>query len=39
MNLKECYNSIGADYEDVTRRLMNERLVKKFVLKFLLMIY
>lgn len=35
MNLKECYSSIGADYEDVTKRLMNERLVKKFVLKFL----
>ena len=35
MNLKECYNSIGADYDDVIRRLMNERLVKKFVLKFL----
>ena len=35
MDLKECYNSIGADYEDVLRRLMNERLVRKFVLKFL----
>lgn len=35
MDLKECYESIGADYGDVTKRLMNERLVRKFVLKFL----
>ncbi len=35
MNLKECYKAMGADYEDVIRRLMSERLVEKFVLKFL----
>lgn len=35
MELKEVYEKIGGDYEDVVRRLMGEKLVKKFLLKFL----
>lgn len=35
MNLKECYEALGGDYEDVLGRLRTEKLVQKFVLKFL----
>ena len=35
MTLQECYQAMGADYEDVLSRLRSERLVQKFVLKFL----
>lgn len=35
MNLKECYNALGGDYESVLSRLMTEKLVNRFVLKFL----
>ncbi len=35
MNLKECYTALEGDYEDVITRLRSERLVQKFVLKFL----
>lgn len=34
MTTKECYEMMGADYEDVLGRLMNEKLVKKFLYKF-----
>ena len=34
MTLKECYQTIGS-YDDVVGRLRSERLVQKFVLKFL----
>lgn len=35
MTLKECYAALGGSYEDVLDRLRSERLVQKFVLKFL----
>ncbi len=35
MDLKECYINIGGDYDDVIVRLRSEKIVKKFVLKFL----
>ncbi len=35
MNLQECYTAIGGDYQDVISRLRSEKLVRKFVLKFL----
>ncbi len=35
MTLQECYTALGGDYEGVTARLRGERLVRKFVLKFL----
>ncbi len=34
MTIKELYNGIGGDYEDVVDRFMKEELVKKFVFKF-----
>ncbi|MCM1132469.1 MAG: Hpt domain-containing protein [Ruminococcus flavefaciens] len=35
MTLKECYTALEGDYESVLSRLMMEKLVNKFVLKFL----
>lgn len=35
MTLKECYEALEGDYEDVIKRLMSEKLVQKFVLRFL----
>lgn len=35
MTLKECYTALGGDYDEVMGRLRSERLVQKFVLKFL----
>lgn len=35
MTLQECYAAMGGDYDEVMGRLRSERLVQKFVLKFL----
>ncbi len=35
MTLQECYAALEGDYESVMGRLRTERLVQKFVLKFL----
>ena len=35
MTVKECYEQMGADYEDVLGRLRNETLIRKFAKKFL----
>ncbi len=35
MTLKECYAAIGGDYGNVVARLHSEKLVQKFVLRFL----
>lgn len=35
MTLQECYAAMSGNYEDVIGRLRSERLVQKFVLKFL----
>ena len=35
MTLQECYQALEGDYADVSARLPSERLVQKFVLKFL----
>ena len=35
MTLQECYAAMGGNYDDVIGRLRSERLVQKFVLKFL----
>ena len=35
MTLKECYAAMGGNYDDVIGRLRTEKLVQKFVLKFL----
>lgn len=34
MNLRECYEAMGADFDAVLFRLRSEGLIKKFVLKF-----
>lgn len=34
MTTRECYELMGADYEDVLGRLMNDKIVKKFLYKF-----
>ena len=34
MNINECYQAMGADYEVVFGRLRSEKLITKFVLKF-----
>lgn len=35
MTLQECYAAMGGNYDDAIGRLRSERLVQKFVLKFL----
>ena len=35
MTLQECYAAVGGSYEEVTQRLRSERIVQKFVIKFL----
>ena len=35
MTLQECYSALGGSYDEVISRLRSERLVQKFVLKFL----
>lgn len=35
MTLQECYLALGGDYDEVLGRLRSEKLVQKFVLKFL----
>ena len=35
MTMRECYEAIGGNYEDVLRRLHSEALIRRFTLKFL----
>lgn len=35
MTVKECYNQIGADFDEVLERLGTEGMIKKFAIKFL----
>ncbi len=35
MTIRECYEQMGADYEDVLRRLGSEQMVERFARKFL----
>lgn len=35
MTLQDCYASMGGDYQSVAARLHSDRLVQKFVLKYL----
>ena len=35
MTIKECYDAMGADYQNVLNRFPNEAFIKNFVLKFL----
>lgn len=35
MDLKACYEAMGGDYADAMGRLRNERIIRKFLFKFL----
>ena len=35
MTIQECYEELGGDYKEVVTRLMNEKLVRKFIARFL----
>lgn len=35
MTLQDCYAALGGDYEDVSARLRSDRLIQKFLLKYL----
>lgn len=35
MTLQECYTELGGNYEEVISRLRSDRLVQKFIIKFL----
>ncbi len=35
MTLQECYAALGGNYADVSARLRSDRLVQKFLLKYL----
>lgn len=34
MTLQECYAAMGGNYDEVLGRLRSDRLIQKFVLKF-----
>ncbi len=34
MNIKECYEKMGADYEEVRRRFPSDAFIQRFALKF-----
>lgn len=34
MTLNELYNAIGADYDEAMKRLVSERLISKYIVKF-----
>lgn len=34
MTLEECYNKLQGDYQEAKNRLMNDRLIERFILKF-----
>lgn len=35
MTLQDCYNALGGDYQETVARMCSERLVQRFVIKFL----
>ena len=35
MTVRECYEQMGADFDNVLDRLVNEQMVQRFALKFL----
>ena len=34
MELRECFEMLGGDYDDALSRMMNDALVEKFIMKF-----
>ena len=35
MDLKECYQNLGGDFDEVLGRLPREQMIRKFIFKFL----
>ena len=35
MTISECYRLLGGDYTEATKRLMNDKIIGKLILKFL----
>lgn len=35
MNLKECYDTLGGNYEDTKQRLCKDEMIQKFIIRFL----
>ncbi|MCI6536712.1 Hpt domain-containing protein [uncultured Eubacterium sp.] len=35
MDIRECYQKMGGDFEDVMRRLGSENFIRRFVIRFL----
>ena len=35
MDLKQCYESFGGDYEDASMRLMNDERIERYLKKFI----
>lgn len=35
MSIKECYDKMGADFDEVMQRLGSESFIKRFAVKFL----
>ncbi len=35
MTLKECYSAMSGNYDEVLERLRNDKLISKFIIKFL----
>ena len=35
MTIRECYESVGSDFDDVLGRLGSENLIRRFAVKFL----
>lgn len=35
MKLKECYDAFGGNYEEVKKRLVNDAVIQRFVVRFL----
>ena len=34
MDIKECYQKMGGDFDDVMQRLGNESFIQRFVIRF-----
>ena len=39
MTIKECYDAMGADYQNTLNRFQNEAFIKIFVLKYTRLVF
>ena len=35
MDIKECYDAFGGNYEEAKARMMKDDIIKRFIIKFL----